>query len=515
VPNCEICGKMFEPSFAAGNISGGGTAFKCPECAAKNLASTPSPRSDRRREAAEFNAELNRIAPAQPVVTYALIAICTAVFVVELVKGAGFDSMSTDLAIRLGANYGPLTLSGQWWRLFTSMFLHFGVIHIFMNMWCLLFLGSLAERLMGRAAFLVLYVATGLFGSLLSVAIHPQEVAAGASGAVFGVTGGLITYLALRKSPLNFARAKNQLGRLALFVGINFFYSLGPGIDMMAHLGGLVSGLIIAAALPRFLQSPDSQTIPSPFQEKSNVNARVAAVAFVCAIAIVGGAYAAARSQGDSAFVLESLDQIDAGHSADVIPRLQQIVAKQPDDAMAHFALGVADMRTNNIGAAILELNKADTLAPGTDKTEQFLGAAYLMQGSFDPAVTKFQQVLADQPDNLIARLGLAGGYLGQNQYQQAVTESKKVLAAQPKNSQAHAVLGQAEIELGTTDDGLHEMETALQLAPNNADLRANLLADYKAAGRIAQYQALLSQSAAPDKSATPAPPAKSPARSH
>jgi Flp pilus assembly protein TadD len=126
------------------------------------------------------------------------------------------------------------------------------------------------------------------------------------------------------------------------------------------------------------------------------------------------------------------------------------------------------------------------------------------MQGGFDPAVTKFQQVLADQPTNMTARLGLAGAFLGQNQYQQAVTQARLVLAAQPKNAQAHAVLGQSEINLGSTDDGLHEMETAVQLAPNNSDLRANLLADYKAAGRMAQYQALLSQSAAPAK--TPAP---------
>ncbi len=168
--------------------------------AAKGLIFAPAPRSSSREEAVAFKAELDAIAPTQPLFTWILIAICAAVFAVEIHKGAGFDNMSPDLAIRLGANYGPLTLSGQWWRLLTSMFLHFGFLHIAMNMLCLWSLGTLAERLMGRAAFLLLYFATGIAGGLLSLAVHPQLVSAGASGSVFGVAGGLITYLPLEES---------------------------------------------------------------------------------------------------------------------------------------------------------------------------------------------------------------------------------------------------------------------------------------------------------------------------
>ena len=70
---------------------------------------------------------------------------------------------------------------------------------------------------MGRAAYLVLYVGTGLCGSVLSLAVHPQLVAAGASGAVFGISGGLITYLALKKAPLSFAFIKRQFSSLGIF----------------------------------------------------------------------------------------------------------------------------------------------------------------------------------------------------------------------------------------------------------------------------------------------------------
>jgi rhomboid protease GluP len=245
-------------------------------------------------------------------------------FVVELVKGAGFDSLPIPLAIQLGADYGPLTITGQWWRILTSMFLHFGIIHIASNMYCLLILGSLAERLMGRAAYLVLYFGAGLAGSLLSLAVHPQIVSAGASGGVFGVAGGLVTYLWLEKAPLDYASARGQLQRLGVFIGINVIYSLQAGVDMMAHVGGLVAGLAIGAALPPFLvgSGTTSAAIPIPLYERSSNSKRVATVGIGCLIALFAGVLAVKHFRADTVYVWNSLDQIDAGHSADVVPTL-------------------------------------------------------------------------------------------------------------------------------------------------------------------------------------------------
>jgi len=479
VPNCEVCGKEFERQ------SDGGTASKCPECAAKNVLSAPPPtkRNASREEAAAFAAEMNRIAPARPVVTWTIITICTAVFVLEILKGASFDTMSPDLAIRLGADYGPQTMSGQWWRLFTSMFLHFGFFHLAMNMWCLWALASLAERLMGRAAYLVLYVGTGLCGGLLSLAVHPQLVSAGASGAVFGISGGLITYLLLKKAPLSFDRAKKQLTSLGVFLAYNFIYSLRPGVDMMAHAGGLVSGLVIAAALPRFLNIPSVEITSAPIEENSSVNKRITQVAIACAIVVLLGAFGAHRLQADSIYVLSSLDRIDAGQSSAVIPTLEKIVVRQPNSHLAHFALGCAYMRTNQPAGAVRELSLADTLKPGDALTEQELGAAYLSQNNFVDAIPYFRETLAKQSDNNSARIGLAAALFGDGQYQQAATEARTVITAAPNNTDAHSILGQAELHLGLNDDGLHELETALKLDPGNTELRGLLVLAYNTTG--------------------------------
>jgi len=516
VPNCEICGKEFQRTFGGGNLTEGGQAFKCPECSAKNLESTPPPSNSSRADAAAFANELDRVAPATPVVTYALIGICTAVFVIEILKGAGFDSMSADLAFRLGANYGPRTLTGQWWRLFTSMFLHFGFLHILMNMWCLFALGRIAERLMGRTAFLLLSFATGLGGGLLSLAVHPQLVSAGASGAVFGVAGGLVTYLWLKKAPLAFDSVKKELTSLGIFIAYILFYSLQPGVDMMAHAGGLISGLAIAAALPRFLEAPGASPVPSPIQENSSVNKQITQVGVACAIFVLLAAIGIHRMQSDSLYVLASLDQIDAGKSTDVIPTLEKIVARKPDSALAHFALGAAYIRTYQGAAAVRELHQADNLQTGNATFEQELGAAYLMQNDFGDAIPNFQASLAHQPSNLSVHLGLASAFLGKLQYQQAAEEARTVISQVPDNWGAHDILGQAEIQLGAVPDGLHELETALQIEPKNSELRARLLAAYQATGRTAQYRSLSAQSSSADKdsAASTTPPAK-PATTH
>ncbi len=503
---CETCGKSFEPVFGGGTLAAGSAAIQCPECAGKSVKAPPSPsrREIARAESRKFYTELNRVAPGRPVFTYVLIAACTAVFAFEIKKGAGFDTMSADLAIRLGANYGPMTLTGQWWRLLTAMFLHFGFFHLLMNMFCLWALGSLAERLMGRASFLLLYFATGIAGGLLSLAVHPQQVSAGASGAVFGLAGGLITYLWMKKAPIDFSIAKKELTSLGVFVGYNFIYSLKPGIDIMAHLGGLLSGLVIAAALPIFLRSPDAQPVLGPVPEKSHVNSKIASIGAACAIAIVIAALAIHRGRADMIYVLSSLDQIDAGKSADVIPRLEQIVKKQPDSYLAHFALGAAYLRTSKSPQAIVELSQADTLQPGNDTTQQELGAAYLDQQQFDLSLPKFRQVVTDEPDNWSAHLGLASSLLGQHLDKDALDEARRVVAAMPKEAAAHSVLGQAEIRLGSTDDGISEMETAVQLEPDDRELRTQLLAAYMATGRTPRLPDPKTDSSAPNK--TPAP---------
>jgi rhomboid protease GluP len=162
-----------------------------------------------------------------------------------LATGSFFEPTQQEL-IRWGADYGPLTTSGQWWRLLTSTFLHGGVIHLIFNMQCLQFLGPIAERAFGRAAFLLGYLGTAICASLASQFFHPNQVCVGASGTIFGIAGLLITPIAFKRLSLSAKQLANPLKSLLAFAGFNLaFGAIVPGIDNAAHIGGFISGLTV------------------------------------------------------------------------------------------------------------------------------------------------------------------------------------------------------------------------------------------------------------------------------
>ncbi len=187
-------------------------------------------------------------------VTPTLVAANVALFVVMVATGVSAWEPTIQNALDWGANYAPLTTDGQWWRLWTSTFLHFGIIHLAFNMAVLWDAGRTVERMVGNAGYFAMYTISGLTGSLASVAVHDHTVSAGASGAVFGVFGCLGAILVTKKSEISKA-ALRRVGRDAvLFIGYNLLFGLSvKGIDMAAHVGGLAGGfacgLVLAAPL--------------------------------------------------------------------------------------------------------------------------------------------------------------------------------------------------------------------------------------------------------------------------
>lgn len=138
---------------------------------------------------------LSRQARGIPV-TRLLVAINLIVFVAMLAGGAGLWHSSNSVQLAWGANFGPATQDGEWWRLGTAMFLHFGIIHLGLNLWALWDGGQLVERMYGSVRFTAIYFASGLTGNLLSlVANKGLAISGGASGAIFGIYGALLVFL--------------------------------------------------------------------------------------------------------------------------------------------------------------------------------------------------------------------------------------------------------------------------------------------------------------------------------
>lgn len=141
---------------------------------------------------------------------------------------------------------------GEWYRLFTCMFLHFGIRHLGNNMVVLFFLGDNLERALGHVKYVILYVASGLCASALSLAMMLRTgdfaVSAGASGAIFGVIGAMIYVLVRNQGRLEDLTAKRLIFMAALSL---YFGFTSTGVDNYAHLGGLLSGILLAILLYR------------------------------------------------------------------------------------------------------------------------------------------------------------------------------------------------------------------------------------------------------------------------
>jgi membrane associated rhomboid family serine protease len=177
-------------------------------------------------------------------VTKALVAVNVGIYLLELGLGGNINGTGNRIYVE-GVLYGPLVADGEWWRLFAPMFLHYGPLHLGLNMLALWWFGSAVEQVLGRGRFLLLYVVSGLAGSAGALLVNPNALPVGASGALFGVFGA--AFVLERQGTYVFGG-----GALSIIV-LNIVFSFAvPGISIGGHLGGLVGGAVGMLALSRF-----------------------------------------------------------------------------------------------------------------------------------------------------------------------------------------------------------------------------------------------------------------------
>lgn len=212
-------------------------------------------------------------------VTPLLMAANVLVFGAMLLSGAGLWHAQNGVQLAWGANFGPATQDGQWWRLGSAMFLHFGLLHLALNMWALWDGGQWVERMYGHFRFAAIYFVAGLSGNLLSLVVHQgHAVSGGASGAIFGLYGALLSYLWLERS-----RIQRGEFRWLFWAAVGFsvasiiFGLLVPGIDNAAHIGGLIGGLLMG-----ILIKPEAGAAVMPQRAKS-----MAGLVFVALVGVM------------------------------------------------------------------------------------------------------------------------------------------------------------------------------------------------------------------------------------
>lgn len=176
-------------------------------------------------------------------ITYSIIILNLIVYLFSSLLSRDIVDMDMQTLVDMGALYGPLTvLKGEWWRLFTAMFLHGGITHLLMNMVSLYLIGRGAEMYFDTKSYLSIYLFSGLIGGLVSLYMHPVSVGIGASGAIFGVFGALAGFFLAHREKIG-AHTKAFMKEFSIIIGINMLIGFSiEAVDVSAHIGGLIIG---------------------------------------------------------------------------------------------------------------------------------------------------------------------------------------------------------------------------------------------------------------------------------
>lgn len=177
------------------------------------------------------------------IATPVLIDINILVFILMAATGAGILEPSTLALLNWGADFGPLTLTGDWWRAVTCNFVHIGAFHLLMNMYAFIYIGIWLEHLIGTRRMFVSYLLTGLCSAVFSLYMHAETISTGASGSIFGLYGIFLAFLLFHR--IERSQRKALLTSILIFVGYNLIYGIRAGVDNAAHISGLLSGFLL------------------------------------------------------------------------------------------------------------------------------------------------------------------------------------------------------------------------------------------------------------------------------
>jgi membrane associated rhomboid family serine protease len=327
--------------------------------------------------------------------SHVIVAINVLVFIAMVATGSSALTPTREQLLRWGANWGPLSLGTQPWRILTSNYVHGGIIHLAFNMWCLWNLGQLAERILGRLNFVILYTICGLAGSVASLWWHPMVVGVGASGAIFGLAGASIAVFYLGHLPIARPAMQGTVRSLMTFVGYNLLFGLAPGIDNSAHLGGLVAGLAMGAALSKHVM-----VAPEVRRTWAWLTWITMAIVLFACYSHVRRIYPQMAMLANPQFMaaqqmVQARRALQQRRPDEAVALLQDVIEALPQAAEPRYLLGEAYLMQHKPDEAIQAFQEAVRLDPESGEAEAGLGRAYLMKGMNAEAEEAFKKAAA------------------------------------------------------------------------------------------------------------------------
>lgn len=379
--------------------------------------------------------------PASPG-TYVLIGLNVLVFAAMTLTGG---STHIDNLIAFGAMYRPLFLSGEYWRLLTPVFIHIGFVHLAFNMYALLILGGIVEQVYGRTWYLTLYLISGMGGTLASAAFS-TSISAGASGAIFGLSGIVLMVGYRYRDRISASFRSAVLRGILPFVVFNLAYGLvNKGIDMYAHLGGMLMGVFLTLVVP---------PARSKIIEERTV---LFSPALLLPLVVVAAAFAfplrahlemkKVVADFKTALALEKEKKYDES-----IAVYQRAVKRRPDLPSLHNNLAVLYSRRQKLDQAEREARLAVRFGESEAMYHQTLAVVLWNQGKLDESAAEYRRAIQIDSANPELFEALGEIYEQQGRWQEAIAQWQTALRLRPEDPSIEAHL-KATVKRNTAKD--------------------------------------------------------------
>lgn len=377
------------------------------------------------------------LAPRRPLPIATLVILVSNVALFLMMEWAG-GSKDPNVLLDFGASYGPFIRRGEYWRLVMPMFLHIGLVHLIMNSLALFILGRVLESVYGYGRYSVLYVASGIGSSFLSMMIS-QGPAAGASGAIMGMAGAMLAVGFLHREAVPWRLRRIFGGGIIPLILINLVlgYSI-PGIDNWGHIGGLFTGMLVSG----LMAPPKLDWESSPELARARSSQVLVAIPVTVVVLAAGWALESHRLSASTLSLLEASSQLRAAGQFD---------------------------------KAIQRAEDASRLSPKDERPHEVVASLLLHQGRVDEAIAQYQQARSLNPLSAEALHGLAGAYVRKGDIESATLLLEKMLGKEARTAQGQRLLGDLCQQDGLDRLAVLYYEHSLELNPDQPETHNNL----------------------------------------
>jgi len=401
--------------------------------------------------------------PPAPPVTRFLAGANVLLFIVMVVGGADAMQPSIEVLLVMGANFGPLTAYGEWWRLLTCAFVHGGLLHLAVNCWVLWRFGAVLERAFGARAYLFIFLSAAVGASLCSLMWRPDGVSVGASGGLLGVCGAMLAWVHAHRRLLEPAAVRHSyrgMLQIALLNGLLAFVI--PNIDHAAHLGGFVTGFVVA----RLCLRPPALPFRPPPVPRGLLLGTLAALALLCVgarLRVSAAPEARARLHAFAGLAAHERGDFEAARSS-----LEQALELAPADVELWIQLAAAHERIGAFERSLQALDRAVQHGPQEPLVWYDRALVGLKLDRLEQAALDLERALELEPDFLAAReleldvLELQGRWEVLEQRADAVLEDDR------GNLAAFLARSHARAEQGDVAGAWEDHAAAARLAPDS-----------------------------------------------